>query len=173
MSDMPSIPTPPNREFTVLLSDGRTFGPTNAGLLLQWAREGRIPADSLLQCSDGTPPIRASDSRELGPLFNVPPTIGGAISAHAGGESDGGISVLIPYRNGFALGAYYTGVFALIPCAGIVLGPTAIILGILGLRHAASHTNAKGRVHAWVGIILGSLVIVGHGVGLLLILKFK
>ena len=172
MSDMPLIPTPPNRDFTVLLPDGRTFGPANGGLLLQWAREGRIPADALLQCSDGTPPIRACDSPELSPVFNAPPTVGVPLNVPSAG-GDGGISVIIPYRNGLALGAYYTGVFALIPCAGLLLGPAAIVLGILGLRHAATHANAKGRVHAWVGIILGSLVLVAHGVGFVILSQLK
>ncbi len=173
MSDSPSIPAPPTSEYSVLLSDGRSFGPANIPLLVQWAREGRIPADALLQCSDGSPPVRASESPHLAPIFSAPPTVGGPISMPAGADSDGGISVLIPYRNGLALGAYYTGVFSLIPCAGILLGPTAIVLGILGLRHATKHANAKGRVHAWVGIILGSLAIIGHIVGFVIMSKFK
>ena len=34
------------------------------------------------------------------------------------GYNDGGMSTLIPYKNGKALAAYYCGVFSLIPCVG-------------------------------------------------------
>jgi hypothetical protein len=72
-------------------------------------------------------------------------------------RQDGGISTLIPYTNGRALGAYYCGVFAIIPCAGLILGPIALILGVLGLRFANEHPTAKGKGHAIAGIVLGLL----------------
>src|SRR5438128_5239169 len=75
------------------------------------------------------------------------------------GDATGG---LIPYKNGMALMSYYTGVFSLIPCLGIILGPVAVILGVLGFRYANAHPKASGKAHAIVGIVLGSLVILGH-----------
>jgi len=69
---------------------------------------------------------------------------------------------LIPYRNPMALTAYYLGVFSAIPCAGIPLGITAFVLGILGLRRAKAHPESKGKVHAWVGIIVGGLFGFGY-----------
>ena len=76
-------------------------------------------------------------------------------------EGDG-ISTVIPYRNAPALFAYYCGVFSLIPCLGALLGPAALILGIVGLKTAARQPTAKGRVHAWIGIVLGGLVLLAH-----------
>jgi hypothetical protein len=75
---------------------------------------------------------------------------------------DDAMSTLIPYKNGKALAAYYCGVFALIPCLGLILGPIALVLGILGLNYVKEHPEAHGTGHAWAGIILGSLVILGH-----------
>jgi hypothetical protein len=72
-------------------------------------------------------------------------------------DIDDPIATIIPYRNGRALAAYYLGVFALIPCAGLVLGPLALIFGILGLRYVKAHPSAKGTGHAIAGIVLGSL----------------
>lgn len=72
------------------------------------------------------------------------------------------ITTIIPYRNGLALAAYYCGVFSLIPCAGLLLGPLAFLFGILGLRYARKKSEARGRVHAWIGIILGFAVAVVH-----------
>jgi len=76
--------------------------------------------------------------------------------------SDDTVSTIIPYRNMPALFAYYCGVFSLIPCLGGILGPVALILGIVGLRVAANQPTAKGRVHAWIGIILGGLIFLVH-----------
>jgi DNA-directed RNA polymerase subunit RPC12/RpoP len=75
---------------------------------------------------------------------------------------DDQLAIFIPYRNAPALWAYYLGVFALIPCFGFFLGIAAIILGIKGASNARKHPEAKGGVHSWVGIILGSLVVLGH-----------
>src|SRR5262249_46286645 len=71
--------------------------------------------------------------------------------------ADDAVSTLIPYKNGKALAAYYCGVFSLILCIAPILGPIALILGILGLRFVREHPEAKGTGHAWAGIILGGL----------------
>lgn len=71
--------------------------------------------------------------------------------------SDDGLASLIPYRNGAALAAYYLGIFSFIPVLGLLLGVPAFILGIKGLRVAGRNPMAKGKVHAWVGIITGGL----------------
>ena len=62
---------------------------------------------------------------------------------------------LIP-RNALALWAYYLGIFSLL--CGITAIP-ALITGILGLRYAKQHPEAKGAIHAWVGIIMGCIMI--------------
>jgi len=72
-------------------------------------------------------------------------------------EDESAVGRLIPYKNSRALAAYYCGVFGLIPGVGVILGPIALILGILGLRYASEHRKAKGSGHAWAGVILGVL----------------
>jgi hypothetical protein len=72
------------------------------------------------------------------------------------------IETLIPYRNGKALAAYYLGIFGLIPVLGLLLGPLALIFGILGLSYSRTYPSARGGGHAIAGIVLGSLEIVGH-----------
>jgi hypothetical protein len=76
---------------------------------------------------------------------------------------------LIPYKNPRALIGYYMGVFSLIPCLGLVLGPVAIVLGILGLKFVKKHETAGGTAHAIVALVLGSLTTLGHLVGILLL----
>ena len=78
------------------------------------------------------------------------------------GQPENPLAHVVPYKNSKALISYYLGVFSLIPCLGAVLALVSIPLGILGLKHAKSHPQSKGTVHAWVGIVLGSLVLLGH-----------
>jgi hypothetical protein len=70
------------------------------------------------------------------------------------------VETLIPYRNAKALLAYYLGVFGLIPILGLLLGPLALIFGILGLSYSRTYPSARGGGHAITGIVLGSLDIV-------------
>jgi hypothetical protein len=79
------------------------------------------------------------------------------------------VSTFIPYKNGLALAAYYCGVFGLVPILGFVLAPTALVLGILGLRYSRRNPKARGGGHAITGIILGGLSTVGH-IGLAVLL---
>lgn len=67
------------------------------------------------------------------------------------------LSRLIPYKNVPALVSYYCAVFAIIPFAGLFLGLTAFVLGIIGLRIAQKNPECRGKVHAWIGIIGGAI----------------
>jgi len=84
-------------------------------------------------------------------------------------SDDDVVSTLIPYKNVRALVAYYLGVFSLIPCVGLVLGPAALILGILGISYVNKHPTAKGTGHAIAGIVLGGLTSLGNAAVLVLI----
>lgn len=75
------------------------------------------------------------------------------------GDGTGG---LIPYKNPMALFGYYVSVFGLIPCAGLILGPAAIAMGIMGLKYNKANPHTKGVAHAYVAIVLGSLELLGH-----------
>jgi len=74
------------------------------------------------------------------------------------------VATVVPYRNPSALIAYYLGVFSLAPCLGLLLAPFAFVLGILGLRYRKQNPQAHGVAHAWIGIIIGGLSMLGHGV---------
>jgi hypothetical protein len=165
MSDVPG--TAGVSKYMVCLPDGRTFGPADIGLIVRWAGEGRVPQEAIIQAMDGAPPVRAVDHPGIRAVFLAPPIMRGPMPAPV--EQDGGMSTLIPFRNGLALGAYYTSVFSLIPGLGLLLGPTAITLGIMGLRYAKVNPQAKGRAHAWVEIVLGTLTAIAN-IGLLIVI---
>ena len=65
-------------------------------------------------------------------------------------------SALLP-KNSMALISYYLGIVALL-CG--LAGIPALITGILGLKFAKNNPDAKGQIHAWVGIILGTLAFI-------------
>jgi hypothetical protein len=90
-------------------------------------------------------------------------------------RDDAVVSTLIPYKNPMALISYYLGIFSLIPVLGFLLAPVALILGILGLSYRRTYPEAKGTAHAWVGIVLSSLSLLGHlgVVALVVILSLK
>ena len=76
--------------------------------------------------------------------------------------NQGFINRLVPAQNPDALIAYYMGVFALIPCVGVILAVVAIIFGVRGLGACKRSPGLPGKGHAITGIVMGTLVIIGH-----------
>lgn len=91
-----------------------------------------------------------------------PPIVQGAVGHGGPPEIGDGTGGLIPYKNGAALAGYYVGIFSLIPVFGLILGPIAVVLGILGLRAVRRRPIVKGTAHAVVALVLGGLVTIGH-----------
>ena len=131
----------------------------------RWAQEGRIPSDAMLVPDDGRDPYPAVDEPSLKPHILAPPTRStGPIEPH---EQEG--PALIPYKNPTALVGYYLSILSCIPLLGLVLGPIAIVLGIVGLRRVAKHPQRKGTVHAWIAIVFGLL---GTAIGVFFIVLY-
>ncbi len=146
--------------YAIIGGDQKQYGPVTADQMREWIAQGRVNSSTLVQ---------AAGSTDWKPLSAFPELAGVPAQAASATPppmpapaSDGGVSVVIPYKNPKALIAYYLAVFSLIPCAGIPLGIAAVVLGILGLKFAAAHPTARGKVHAWVGIILGGLCALGY-----------
>jgi hypothetical protein len=72
------------------------------------------------------------------------------------GDATGGV---IPYKNPPALIAYYCGLFSMLACIPIFLPLPIVALycGIKGLQKAKAEPHVRGQVHAWIGIIGGSI----------------
>ncbi|KKM00141.1 hypothetical protein LCGC14_1807420, partial [marine sediment metagenome] len=124
----------------------------------------------VVDASHSVPRAPAAVSPAAPPITSpamAPPVQPAALRAQVETDATGG---LIPYKNVPALVGYYLGVFSLIPCIGILLGPVAVVLGILGLRRARLHPEARGKVHAWVAIVLGCLALIVYGSLLALLL---
>lgn len=73
---------------------------------------------------------------------------------------------LVPQMNNPpAKAAYRCAVYGLIPGAGLLLGPAAMFLGMLGWRHFRKAPQGLGAGHAVAAILLGSLELLSNVVG--------
>jgi len=141
--------------YKILGSDQKEYGPVTAEQVHEWIRQRRADAQTMVRTDD------ASDWKPLGQLpefassLNAPPPVSAPQAATV--PPDNPLSAVVPYKNPKALIAYYLGIFSLIPCLGLPLGIAAFILGVLGLKFLKTHPAAHGKVHAWIGIVLGGL----------------
>jgi hypothetical protein len=89
------------------------------------------------------------------PLPDQPPSIGQQI---------------IPTKNPMALAGYYTGVFSLIPCFGLIGGPIALVLGILAFKALKQNPMLPGKGHAIAALVMGGLsTLLNWGVALFVV----
>lgn len=137
-------------------AEGQEYGPISMETLAQWRREGRVPDSAMVvdAVTGEAQPISAFPM-----LMIAPPPMPGAPGAYptTSPSAPSGIDNLIPAKNPYALFAYYSGCFGVIPCFTVFLGPVALILGLLGLRDYKRLDI--GKAHAILGIVLGGLEI--------------
>jgi hypothetical protein len=137
--------------YKIIGADGKEYGPISTEQLRQWLGEGRINRRTQVKTETATEWKPLNSLPEFAPsLIDAPPVI----PAQSAGDT---LNKIIPYRNGMALAAYYLGVFSLIPFIGIFLGIAGFVLGILGLKAARVNPVVGGKVHAWIGIVVGGL----------------
>ena len=149
-------------KYKVRLAGGREYGPADMAQLERWAQEGRIPSDAMLVPEDAREPYPAADEPRLRVHILAPPTRSTGVVDPRAQEGP----ALVPYKNPAALVGYYLSIFSCIPFIGLVLGPTAIFLGIRGLIQVSRHPERKGTVHAWIAIALG---LIGTAIGILML----
>jgi hypothetical protein len=70
-----------------------------------------------------------------------------------------------------ALRAYRCAVYSLIPLAGLLLGPAAIILAVLAWRAGRRDPEAKGNGYVVIALVLGAVTLLCNGLGLALMVR--
>lgn len=125
--------------------------------MIACARCGNLVDPNQLQCPSCGLPVRGA-----------PPSASDA----TGDTAPDVVSTIIPYTNPLALASYYLGCFSVIPLLGLLLGPAALVTGIMGLRRRMKHPELKGLAHALVGAVLGGIVFVAH-IGVILLIVFS
>jgi len=143
--------------YFIIGGDGKEYGPVSLDELRRWLAEGRANGQTKARTAGATDWQPLNSLPEFAGLCAPPPVL--RPHAAPGGDS---VNKIIPYRNVPALAGYYCAVFALIPFLGIILGLIAFVLGFVGLRQARLNAAAGGKVHAWIGIILGGLCGFGY-----------
>jgi hypothetical protein len=76
-------------------------------------------------------------------------------------ESDG-FQAMIPTKNVPSLVSYYCGVFSFIPFVGIILCIAGILFGIKALNLVKVRPTPGAKVHAIIGIVLCSALLLVH-----------
>ena len=138
--------------YKILGSDGNEYGPVPARQIKQWIVENRVDKKTPVFPDGAADWVFLESLQEFKTVF-APPPLGKMQSEGVGGS----LYAIIPYKNIKALGAYYFAIFSVIPIFGMPLGFIGLALGILGLRFQRLHPWAGGKVHAWIGIVLGGL----------------
>jgi hypothetical protein len=90
---------------------------------------------------------------------------GGKLVARPRGEA-GGEPVL--GDNPTARAAYHCSLFALIPLLGLVLGPVAVVLGVIAWRKEQRDPTPWGFLRAGAAIFLGGLIALTSWIGIAL-----
>lgn len=114
--------------------------------------EEAIDVEQLVQRFESSPAAAGGANPYASPM-----TAGSAPLPAAGAAVADPISTLVPTGNPAALWSYYLGLFSLFPLCGSPMGIVALVMGIKGLRAANRKPEIRGKAHAWVGIICGSL----------------
>ena len=148
--------------YKVRSSNGKEYGPADLDQIVQWAREGRLERDSMLVPVSGgeVKPVLAEP--RLAAVLSAPPSIPGSLPT----SDEAPLSGLIPYKNPPALIGYYVSIFSCFPILGLLLGPAAIVLGIVGIRRRSADPKRRGLAHAWIAISFG---VIGTCISLLMV----
>jgi hypothetical protein len=154
--------------FRMIGGDGQEYGPVPAAQVKEWIVEGRADGQTLVRREGSQDWQQLSAIPELSGMPSSGSLLPPPLPPSPVSNSDPAM-VIIPYKNMPALISYYLAVFSIVPCVGILLGFAAVVLGIMGLKRASERPEARGKVHAWVGIVLGALCGVGWIVAMLLL----
>jgi hypothetical protein len=141
--------------YKILGGDQKEYGPVTAQQMREWIAQRRANAQTMVQAESSGEWRPLSTFPEFASALNVPPVV--PVPTAAVVVDDNPMSAVVPYKNPKALIAYYLAIFSLIPCLGLPLGIAALCLGIAGLKVVKAHPNAHGKVHAWIGVLLGGL----------------
>jgi hypothetical protein len=145
--------------YKILGSDGKIYGPVNAGQLRQWLAEGRANAQTQT-LADG-----AAEWKPLGTLpefaGHFAPPNPPVIRPLPPGTSTLG---RLPKTNGFATAGLIFGILSFACCPKFLLGTLGLVFSLIGLSQINRHPELyEGRGIAIAGIVLSgaSLLVIG------------
>lgn len=152
--------------YRIIGADQKEYGPITADQLRQWISEGRINANTKVQAEGSGIWKTVGELPEFGVTLPPPPPA----PRYAPGAP---ISMGPPPEktNMVALWAMICGIVGVF-CCQIILGPLALILGIVALSQIKKNPHEKGSGMAITGIVLGILALLLVAAFLVLMLAF-
>ena len=144
--------------YKILGSDGNEYGSVSAEQVKKWIAENRVEKKTPVIPEGGADWVFLFSLPEFAADFAPPPSGPPPILPSAKSSK----SPEAPPKNVHALIAASLGVLSMIPPLGALLGIPALVLGISGLCFQLRNPEAGGRVHAWIGIVLGGLFGFGY-----------
>jgi hypothetical protein len=72
---------------------------------------------------------------------------------------------IVPWQNPAAVYSYYVALAGLTPVLGTVLGPAAVLTGVVGLIRRRRRPEVHGANFAFAGIVLGILELLFNTAG--------
>ena len=85
-------------------------------------------------------------------------------------DESGVFGSFTPWKNPPAVYAYAVALAGMTPVLGLVLGPAAVVLGLIGRARLRRNPEVKGRSFISAGIVLGTLDFVVNVAGIACIL---
>jgi thiol:disulfide interchange protein len=146
--------------YKIIGADQKEYGPISADQVRQWISEGRVNGQTRMQAADTTEWKTVAEFPEF--VLNLPRPL--PPPSHAVP-----ISPLPPQpaNSQMAVWAMITGILSVLCCG--LLGPIAIVLGVVALSHLKNNPHVKGRGMAIAGIALGIVALIIAILGILVI----
>lgn len=88
-----------------------------------------------------------------------------------GVASEAAINPWIHSSNRLGLAAYRCSLLAMIPFLGLIFGPIAVVLGVLGWRRERRQPSERGGGQATAAVVLGGATLVTNWAGLFFLLR--
>jgi hypothetical protein len=85
--------------------------------------------------------------------------------------SEAAVNPWIQSSNRLATVAYQCSLWAIIPFFGLLLGPAAVVLGLLGRRRERRQPTELGGGHATAAVVLGGVTLLTNWAGLFFLLR--
>jgi len=133
--------------YKIIGADQKEYGPISAEQLRQWISEGRVNANTRVLAEGMMTWKAVSDLPEFAVLLPPPPPPPPLSMGHAPAG---------PVTNKMAVWSMVLGILSPL-CCQCVLGPLAIVLGVVSLSQIKGNANQTGSGFAITGIVMGAI----------------
>lgn len=146
-------------EYIVLFPDGRTFGPADVSTLAEWARQGRLMPETMLESLSTRTRVSAASVAGIFPPGTAMPPSGAGYTRYFAPPSQ---------NNGMAVAALILGVvslpFAIVPCfwpIAAILAVLAIVFGMVARSGSSPGLGLAGLICGLVTLLITALWLLG------------